>query len=210
MARKRSVQELIGVRRFTKYGLFTDRGELIFYQVNPTNISVLSKANIETKITHLKMLLSSIPDIEITCTDSSECFDDNKLYLQERIAEESNPFIRGIIQKDVEFLDSIQVEMATARQFVLIARLKNLRPEQVFTAVNRIEKVISEQGFEFKRFKIENIKRFLCTPNHLLTVSSCLMLMVHCTSILITRKKSRRYDTILFLRPSCLERINQL
>ena len=161
MARKRSVQELIGVRRFTKYGLFTDRGELIFYQVNPTNISVLSKANIETKITHLKMLLSSIPDIEITCTDSSECFDDNKLYLQERIAEESNPFIRGIIQKDVEFLDSIQVEMATARQFVLIARLKNLRPEQVFTAVNRIEKVISEQGFESKRFKKEDIKRFL-------------------------------------------------
>lgn len=161
MARKRSVQELIGVRRFTKYGVFTDRGELIFYQVNPTNISVLSKANIETKITHLKMLLSSIPDIEITCTDSSECFDDNKLYLQERIAEESNPFIRGIIQKDVEFLDSIQVEMATARQFVLIARLKNLRPEQVFTAVNRIEKVISEQGFESKRFKKEDIKRFL-------------------------------------------------
>lgn len=161
MARKRSVQELIGVRRFTKYGLFTDRGELIFYQVNPTNISVLSKTNIETKITHLKMLLSSIPDIEITCTDSSECFDDNKLYLQERIAEESNPFIRGIIQKDVEFLDSIQVEMATARQFVLIARLKNLRPEQVFTAVNRIEKVISEQGFESKRFKKEDIKRFL-------------------------------------------------
>ena len=161
MARKRSVQELMGVRRFTKNGLFTDRGELIFYQVNPTNISVLSKANIETKITHLKMLLSSIPDIEITCTDSSECFDDNKVYLQERIAEESNPFIRGIIQKDVEFLDGIQVEMATARQFVFIARLKNLRPEQVFTVVNRIEKVISEQGFESRRFKKEDIKRFL-------------------------------------------------
>lgn len=161
MARKRSVQELMGVRRFTKYGLFTDRGELIFYQVNPTNISVLSKANIETKITHLKMLLSSIPDIELTCTDSSECFDDNKVYLQERIAEESNPFIRGIIQKDVEFLDGIQVEMATARQFVFIARLKNLRPEQVFTVVNRIEKVISEQGFESRRFKKEDIKRFL-------------------------------------------------
>ncbi len=161
MARKRSVQELMGVRRFTKYGLFTDRGELIFYQVNPTNISVLSKANIETKITHLKMILSSIPDIEITCTDSSECFDDNKVYLQERIAEESNPFIRGIIQKDVEFLDGIQVEMATARQFVFVARLKNLRPEQVFTVVNRIEKVISEQGFESRRFKKEDIKRFL-------------------------------------------------
>ena len=31
----------------------------------------------------------------------------------------------------------------------------------MFTAVNRIEKVISEQGFESKRFKKEDIKRFL-------------------------------------------------
>ena len=38
----RSVQDFIGVRSFTKYGLATDRGELLFYQVSPTNISVLS------------------------------------------------------------------------------------------------------------------------------------------------------------------------
>ena len=79
----RSVQELIGVKTFTKYGLMTQKGELLFYLVSPTNISVLSYANIEIKIRHLMMVLSSLPDIEITCTDSSECFDDNKAYLHE-------------------------------------------------------------------------------------------------------------------------------
>lgn len=46
----RSVQELIGVRTFTKYGLSTNKGELLFYLVSPTNISVLSHTNIEIKI----------------------------------------------------------------------------------------------------------------------------------------------------------------
>lgn len=81
----RSVQDFIGVKTFTKYGLLTQKGELLFYLVSPTNISVLSYVNIEIKIRHLMMVLSSIPDIEITCTDSSECFDDNKAYLHERL-----------------------------------------------------------------------------------------------------------------------------
>lgn len=68
----RSVQDFIGVKTFTKYGLMTQKGELLFYLVSPTNISVLSYVNIEIKIRHLMMVLSSIPDIEITCTDSSE------------------------------------------------------------------------------------------------------------------------------------------
>ena len=73
----RSVQELLGIKTFTKYGLTTTKGELLFYHVSPTNISVLSHTNIEIKIRHLMMVLSALPDIEIVCTDSSECFDDN-------------------------------------------------------------------------------------------------------------------------------------
>ena len=72
----RSVQDLLGIRTFTKYGLSTNKGELLFYLVSPTNISVLSHTNIEIKIRHLMMVLSALPDIEIVCTDSSECFDD--------------------------------------------------------------------------------------------------------------------------------------
>ena len=138
----RSTQELIGVKSFTKYGLETQKGELLFYLVGPTNISVLSRVNIEIKIRHLMMVLSAIPDIEIACTDSCECFDDNKSYLQER-------------------MDEVQAEMSTARQFLFILRCKGMKPEQIFQTASRTEKVISEQGFEVRRMKKADIKRFL-------------------------------------------------
>lgn len=156
-----SVQDLMGVKTFTKYGLATNKGELLFYQVAPTNISVLSHINIEIKIRHLMMVLSSIPDIEITCTDSSECFDDNKAYLHDRTDEETNPKVRKLIKKDIEFLDQIQMEMATARQFLFIARCKKMKPSQVFRTANSIEQTITEQGFETHRLRKDEVKRFL-------------------------------------------------
>ena len=156
-----SVQDLVGIKTFTKYGLKTNKTELLFYLVAPTNISVLSHTNIEIKVRHLMMVLSALPDIEIACTDSSECFDDNKAYLQMRIEDEQNSKVKKLLKKDVEFLDQIQVEMATARQFLFIARCKAKKAEQVFQAANRVEKVISEQGFEVKRMRKDDIKRFL-------------------------------------------------
>lgn len=164
MAKRRkgaSVQELLGIQTFTNYGLATNKGELLFYTVSPTNISVLSQANIEIKIRHLMMLVSSIPDIEINCTDSSECFDDNKAYLKDRLEQENNVKVRSILQKDVVFLDRIQSEMATARQFLFIVRTKSKKTEQTLQIANRAEKIMTERGFEVKRMNKEEIKRFL-------------------------------------------------
>lgn len=157
----RSTQELVGIKTFTKYGLETNKNELLFYLVAPTNISVLSHMSVEIKIRHLLMVLSALPNIEITCTDSCECFDDNKSYLQQRLSEEQNPKVRKILKKDVDMLDHVQAEMATARQFLFIMRCKGMKPEQVFQTVNRTEKIISEQGFEVQRMKKADIKRFL-------------------------------------------------
>lgn len=156
-----SVQDMMGVQTFTQYGLLTDKGELLFYLVSPTNISVLSHANIEIKIRHLMMVLSAIPDIEIICTDSSECFDGNKAYLHSRLEREKNPKVKRLIRKDIEFLDNVQVEMATARQFLFISRIVSKKQKRVFDTANRIEKIISEQGFEVRRMKKPEIKRFL-------------------------------------------------
>ena len=157
----RSVQELLGIRTFTKYGLAVGKYELLFYLVAPTNISVLSHTNIEIKIRHLMMVLSAIPDIEITCTDSSECFDDNKAYLTERLEVEENAKVRKLIKKDIEFLDTVQVEMATARQFFFVARIKGQKDKQVFETANRIESKIAGEGFEVHRLKKPEIKRIL-------------------------------------------------
>ena len=157
----RSVQQLLGIQTFTKYGLLTDSGELLFYRVAPTNISVLSAANVEIKIRHLQMLLSAIPDLEIICTDSCECFDDNKAYLHRRAMAESNPEVRGLLLKDKEMLTSMQAEMSNARQFVLVKRCKGMKPEQVFVAMNRVLKSVSEQGFEAQRMDKADIKRLI-------------------------------------------------
>ena len=157
----RSVQQLLGIQTFTKYGLLTDNGELLFYRVAPTNISVLSAANVEIKIRHLQMLLSAIPDLEIICTDSCECFDDNKAYLHRRAMAENNPEVRGLLLKDKEMLTSMQAEMSNARQFVLVKRCKGMKPEQVFVAMNRVLKSVSEQGFEAQRMDKADIKRLI-------------------------------------------------
>ncbi len=157
----RSVQDLMGIKTFTKYGLATGKGELLFYLVAPTNISVLSHTNIEIKIRHLMMVLSALPDIEIVCTDSSECFDDNKAYLAERLSAEENDRVKRLIKKDMDFLDNIQAEMATARQFFFVARLKGQKEKQVFEAANRIESKIAGEGFEVHRLKKPEIKRIL-------------------------------------------------
>ena len=157
----RSVQQLLGIQTFTKYGLMTDNGELLFYRVAPTNISVLSAANIEIKIRHLQMVLSAIPDIEIICTDSCECFDDNKAYLYRRAMEENNLDVRGLLLKDREMLTSMQAEMSTARQFVMVKRCRGMKPEQVFVAMNRVLKSVAEQGFEVQRMSKADIKRLV-------------------------------------------------
>lgn len=154
--------QLIGVKSFSRNGLLTDgRGELAFYLVRPTNISVLSQTSIAVKVRHLMQLLTAQPDMEICCLDDQECFDGNKEYLVKRMDEEKNPKIRALLDKDLKFLDSIQVQMSTARQFMFIVRLRNNSEEQSFTNLNRIEKVFSEQGFDARKAAKSDIKRIL-------------------------------------------------
>ena len=61
----------------------------------------------------------------------------------------------------MDFLDSIQTETSTARQFRFIARCKSSKSENVLQKANRVEKIISDQGFEVTRMKKADIKLFL-------------------------------------------------
>jgi translation initiation factor 2 gamma subunit (eIF-2gamma) len=51
--------------------------------------------------------------------------------------------------------------MSTAREFIFIARLRNEINKQTFANINRIEKLINEQGFKCHRAKKNDIKRIL-------------------------------------------------
>ncbi|MGN0977192.1 MAG: hypothetical protein ACI4PH_03970, partial [Faecousia sp.] len=160
-SKRNSVQELVGIHGFTKYGLLTENGELIFFQIAPTNISVLSYDNIERKITSLQGLISLHPDLEILCADSCECFDGNREYLRRRAREEANLRVRSILEQDRQMLAQMQSEMSNARQFFLVMRLKNLKPEMVFTAINDARKRMAEKSFETHRLTKPELKRFL-------------------------------------------------
>ena len=97
---KNSVQGLIGFERFSRFGVKTDKAAIAFFSVEPTNISVLSAANIDVKIHHLMMLLSTIPDFEILALDSCECFDTNKMYVKKRLQTEQNEDVRKLPRQD--------------------------------------------------------------------------------------------------------------
>ena len=158
---KNSVQELIGIQTFTKRGLKTDKGELVYFLISPTNISVLSKENIELKVWSFMQVLSAQPNIEISCIDSCERFDENKNFLIERKNKEQNMAVKQCLENDIDYLDNIQIEMSTARQFMFSVRFRKEKEEQIYHQINEVEKALSEHGFEVKRMGKDDIKRFI-------------------------------------------------
>lgn len=159
---KKSARQFMGIKGIGSNTLVTyTKGELVYFMVGPANISVLSPVNIETKIRQLMIILSSGYDIELCCLDSAECFDNNKFYLKRRMNEEKEPAVRRLLEQDYTFLDEIQIKSSTARDFMFIARFKKETEEQLWSAINRIEKTIKNQGFEVHRAGKEEIKRLL-------------------------------------------------
>ena len=62
-------------------------------------------------------VLKGVAEIEMLCLNSRENFEENKSFLRKRAEEEKNPVIRKLLERDQNFLDRIQVQMATARDF---------------------------------------------------------------------------------------------
>jgi hypothetical protein len=157
-----STQTMLGVKSFSRNGIQTDgHGEIVYFLLKPTNISVLSRVSVGQKVKQLMQLLTVQPDMEIICLDARENFDDNKLYLDARLEDETNALIRDLLERDKVFLDEIQVQMSTAREFLIAVRMRNESDEQSFSALNRIEKSINEQGFDCNRAEKDDVKRIL-------------------------------------------------
>ena len=165
---KQSTRELIGIDDLTDYSIKTAYGELVYFIIHPTNISVLSESTVSARIYALMTVLKGIVEIEMLCLNSKENFDENKQYLKRRMDAEPNPVIRKLLQMDSTNLDRMQVQMATAREFLIIIRLnKGEGKEQkdktsdVFPYLSRIEKSLKDQGFTARRADNADIKRLL-------------------------------------------------
>ena len=62
---------------------------------------------------------------------------------------------------DYDFLDEIQLEMSSARQFMFAIRFRREKPEQIFNIINRVDKTLSEHSFSAKKMSKPEIKRML-------------------------------------------------
>jgi len=155
-------RHLIGVQALTEYGLVTYGQEtLVYFLIKPANLSVLSEASIGRRIYALMTVLKGVAEVEMLCLNSRESFEENKLFLRRRMEEEQNPVVRSLLEKDQKHLERIQVQMATAREFLIIVRLKEEEEREALAYLSRIEKSLKEQGFSVSRAGREDIKRLL-------------------------------------------------
>lgn len=158
---KASTRQLMGIHDIIDHSLITPHGELVFFMIKPTNISVLSDSSIGARIYALMNVLKGIAEIEMLCLNSRENFEDNKGYLKARMDTEQNPVIRKLLAQDMISLDRMQVQMATAREFLIIIRLRGEKEKDVQPYLSRIEKSLKDQGFTARRAGETDIKRLL-------------------------------------------------
>lgn len=158
---QQSIRQLMGITEITEYSLKTASSETVFFSIKPCNISILSEESLSGKIYSLMSVLKGVSEIEFLCLNSRESFESNKNFLRSRIAKEENPTVRSLLEQDIQYLDHIQAQTATAREFLLVVRIRGLKDKEIFSHLNRIEKILTENGFTVRRYAREDIKTLL-------------------------------------------------
>ena len=156
-----STRDLMGIRDITEYSIGTKLGDLVFFIIKPTNISVLPDASVSSRIHALLNVVKGQTDVEMLAMNSTESFESNKNYYRSRLVVEELPAVRRLLEKDGQHLDRIQVLMASAREFYIIIRLHNEKESELFQYLARIEKNIKDNGFITRRANEQDIKRML-------------------------------------------------
>lgn len=155
-------RQLINTQTITSNTLkLFNEDELVFFIIQPQNLSVMSKENIGSKIFALANVLKGLADLEMICLNSRDNFEENKIFLKRRIEEENNKIIVNLLKKDLYHLDKIQTQTATARLFLLCVRIKPNDQVEVIQLIHRIEKLIKLQNITVIRADKEDIKNVL-------------------------------------------------
>ena len=161
LRQRQSTRQLMGIIRLTEHGVVTPKGELVFYLVRPDNLSVLSPEVIRGRVRALMELLRGTDAVRLLALDSRESFAKPKAWYQQRLEEESNPAIRGLLQRDRTHLDEIQTMAASAREFALAYTLERKAGESVEVQLSRMAKDIRDRGFHVRIAEEQDVKRLL-------------------------------------------------
>lgn len=156
-----STRQLMGIEAIRDYCIATRMGDLVFFIIKPTNISVLPDASISARIYALLNVVKGQTEIEMLALNSKESFERNKDFYRVRLNQEELPAIRKLLEQDGKHLDRIQVLMASSREFYIVIRLRDERESEVFSYLSRIEQNINDNGFTTRRATEQDLKRML-------------------------------------------------
>lgn len=161
-SKTKPTRQLINAKTIAESSLrLFNEDELVFFIIQPQNLSVMSKENIGSKIFALTNVLKGLADLEMICLNSRDNFEENKIFLKRRIEEENEKVIINLLKKDLYHLDKIQTQTATARLFLLCVRIKPNDQVEVMQLIHRIEKLIKLQNITVTRANKEEIKNML-------------------------------------------------
>lgn len=158
---EQSTRQLMGIDDFTDYGIATRMGNLVFFAIKPTNISVLPGSGVGARIYALLNVIKGQAEIEMLALNSKESFENNKDFYRQQANLEGLPAIRKLLEQDSAHLDRIQVLMASSREFYILVRLQGKKESDVFSYLSRIEKSIKDNGFTVRRATEQDLKRML-------------------------------------------------
>ena len=82
-------------------------------------------------------------------------------HYRQRAAEEDLPVISRLLEADAKSLDRLQIQMATAREFFVLVRLREETGMELHTHLSRIQKSLEDQGFKASLASGEDLKRML-------------------------------------------------
>lgn len=114
-----STRQLMGIEEIKDYCIATRMGNLVFFIIKPTNISVLPDSSISARIYALLNVVKGQAEIEMLALNSKESFERNKDFYRERLSQEELPAVRRLLEQDSKHLDRIQVLMRPAVSSIL-------------------------------------------------------------------------------------------
>ena len=160
LKQRQSTRQLMGIRKLLPHGVAIPGGSLVFFLIHPDNLSVLSAEGIRQRVTALSNLFRAEEQVEVLGLDSRESFQQNQVYYQTRLEEETTSKIRELLQKDISYLDEIQTTSASSREFVLVLRME----EQAALdegGLRQKEKSLCDHGISVRLAEEQDVKRLL-------------------------------------------------
>ncbi len=160
LRQRQTARQLMGIDQLTEHGVKTPSGELVFYCIQPDNLSVLPTDEVRERVQALSNLLRTTGEMILLALDSRESFQHNQLWYRQRLEEETVPALRELLHRDMAHLNAIQSGSASSREFVLVFRLDDKTASDT-VQLSQIAKRIHGFGFHVRLADEQDIKRIL-------------------------------------------------